>query len=122
MNSNKPDNFNDRLANAANARKAMLEKFKARPGPDDPAVIARIAEQKAIAEARAVRQAERRVAREVEATRIAAEKAAQAVADEARAAEARTLAVQETARAAALAAQQKAARDARYAARNARRK
>ena len=56
---NKFDNFGDRLTSAANARKAALEKFRAQPGPDDPAVQERMAAQKAIADARAARMAER---------------------------------------------------------------
>jgi len=67
---------------AAAARKAMLERFHARPGPDNPAVQ------------------EQQAAREAEDQRLAAEAAAQAV---------------------ALEAERKAARDARYAARKARR-
>ncbi len=52
MSAYKNDNFNDRLATAANARKAALEKFRARPGPDDPAVLERQAARKAVAVAR----------------------------------------------------------------------
>ena len=48
MNAFKNDNFNDRLAAAANAKKAALERFRAaRPGPDDPAVLERQAARKA---------------------------------------------------------------------------
>ena len=39
----KPDNFNDRQAAATKAREAKLEKFKAQPKADDPAVLARVA-------------------------------------------------------------------------------
>ena len=56
----KQDTFNDRQANSLKAKQALLERFKARPGPDDPAVQARMAEQKAIAEARDKRAAERK--------------------------------------------------------------
>ncbi len=132
MSSFKYDNFNDRLKTQAEARKAAIEKFKARPGPDDPAVIARRAELAAIAEARAIRIEERRIAREAEAARLAKEAAEAAVRnaaneaarilDEADIAARRLAAAAESkARAQALAAEQKAARDARYAARKARR-
>ena len=59
MNAYKNDSFNERLTAAAKARKAALEKFRARPGPDDPAVLERQAAQKAIAVAREARMAER---------------------------------------------------------------
>ena len=55
----KGQNLNDRLGQAAKAKQAMLEKFRARPGEDDPAVIKLRAEQKAITEARRVREAEK---------------------------------------------------------------
>src|ERR671917_1831762 len=87
MSAYKNDNFVERLAAAANARKATLEKFRARPGPDDPAVLERQAAQKAIAEAREARIAERKAAREAEAVRQAAEEAARAAEQHARAVE-----------------------------------
>jgi hypothetical protein len=113
---NRPyETFNERLTRAADARKAALEKFRARPGPDDPAVLERQAELKAIADAREVRAAERAAARAAAAAKAAAEAAALLAEEKARAAE-------EKARAAALAAEQKAARDSRYAARKTRRR
>ena len=51
--------FTDRQSNSANAKKALLERFKARPGPDDPVVQQRRAEREAIAAARAEREAEK---------------------------------------------------------------
>lgn len=106
-------NFDDRLSAAAAAKQALLERFRARPSPDDPAEIARQAALKAISDAREARAAERRAAKEAEAARIAAEIAARKTAEQIAAAEAK-------ARAAALEAERKAARDARYAARKAR--
>ena len=109
----------DRLNTAAAAKRAMLEKFKARVKLDDPVVQARIAERAAVARAREERIAERtaqkeaeRIARAAEAKRleeerIAAEKEARRIEGE---------------QALALLAEQKAARDARYAARKSRRK
>src|SRR6476660_8109862 len=86
--------FAERRTAAIEAKKALLEKFKAKPAPDDPAVLAKQAERKAILEAREkraaekeklrqeklAREAEERAAREAaaEAARIAAEEAAQA--------------------------------------------
>ena len=51
--------FTDRQANSAAAKKALLERFKARPGPDDPIMQQRRAEREAIAAARAEREAEK---------------------------------------------------------------
>jgi hypothetical protein len=56
MNAYKNDDFNDRLATAANARKTTLEKFRARPGPDDPAVLERQAARDARYAARKARR------------------------------------------------------------------
>ena len=58
LNSN---NFLDRQAAAAKARKALAEKFLSRPkyDPNDPAVVEREAKRRAILEARAERDAER---------------------------------------------------------------
>ncbi|MBY0335836.1 MAG: hypothetical protein K2X11_04440, partial [Acetobacteraceae bacterium] len=50
-----------RTANAA--RQAALARFAQQPRPDDPEMVARMAERVAIAEARAARQAERDAAR-----------------------------------------------------------
>jgi len=115
MHAYKNDHFTQRLNTAANAKQAMLERFRARPAADDPAVLERQAARKAVAVAREARIAERKAAREAETVRLAAEQAARAAEQAAHEAE-------EAARALALAAKQKAARDARYAARKARRR
>ena len=52
MPANRGDKFNDRAAAAAAAKKALIENFRAKPPADDPAVQARAAERRAIAEAR----------------------------------------------------------------------
>jgi hypothetical protein len=106
-------NFDDRLSAAAAAKQALLERFRARPAADDPSEIARQAALKAIADARDARAAERKAVKDAEATRVAAEQAAR----RAREQEAVT---QAKARAAALEAERKAVRDAKYAARKAR--
>jgi hypothetical protein len=106
-------NFDDRLSAAAAAKQALLERFRARPSPDDPSEIARQDALKAIADARDARAAERKAAKDAELARLAAEEAARKAAAEAAAKEAK-------ARTLALEAERKAARDARYAARKAR--
>lgn len=63
--------FTDRQANSVNAKKALLERFKARPGPDDPVMVQRRAEREAIAAARAEREAKKEAERQ-EAERLAA--------------------------------------------------
>jgi hypothetical protein len=55
----KGSKYEDRRDAAAEAKKALIERFKARPPADDPAVLARAAERKAIQEAREIRAAER---------------------------------------------------------------
>jgi hypothetical protein len=73
--------FTDRQANSAAAKQALLARFKARPGPDDPVMQQRRAERQAIADARAVRDAEKAAAR-VEAERLAAIEAARLAEEE----------------------------------------
>ena len=107
MKAPKHDSFNERLTTAASSKASLLEKFRARPAADSPAVLERQAALKAISDAREARNAERWAARAAEAAKQAAE-------EKARMAE-------EKARATAQAAEQKATRDARYAARRARR-
>lgn len=108
--------YEERASASAEAKKAMLERFRARPGPDDPAVQARKAERAAVAAAREARAAEReRLRREEEARReaerIAAEKAEQERKEREE--------LERLERELALEAARKAARDARYAARKA---
>jgi hypothetical protein len=117
----KSGDLRNRLDAAAAARTTALERFQARPGPDDPAVRARQAAQRATSDARDVRIAERQAARAAEAARQAAEHAEKAAERAAREAEERNTATQLASRAAALEAERKAKRDARYAARKARR-
>ncbi|MDH6230936.1 vacuolar-type H+-ATPase subunit I/STV1 [Mesorhizobium soli] len=123
--------FTERRNAATEAKKALLERFKARPDEDDPEVQARKAERQAILEARAIREAEKarlkreKLAREAaeKAVRQAAEAEARRVAEEAAAAERARLEAEETERLAlelSDEAARKAKRDARYAARKAR--
>lgn len=112
MNKNFGSGFADRRDRAAEAKKALLERFSTRADPNDPAIQARAAQRQAAQEARDKRAAERQVAR------AAAEQAAaeQAIIDAA-AREAEAAAQVE--RDAAKLIEQKAQRDARYAARKA---
>ncbi len=113
----KEQSLSERLERAAKARQAIIDKFKAQPGANDPEVIKRREEQVAVAEARKVREAEKaeRKARE------AAEKAALEAKEKAeREAAERRAAIERVIRGEAEADQKKAARDARYAARKAR--
>jgi hypothetical protein len=110
-----------RRSTAAAAKQAMLQKFRA--SSEDPEVARRHAARVAMNEARLVRIAEHETAKRAHETELAeqaaraAELAAQ-VQREAEEAEA-LLAAQSAERAILLKAEQKAARDARYAARKA---
>jgi hypothetical protein len=127
----KEKNFAERRDASNDAKRALLEKFKSRPAADDPAVMARQEERKAILAAREIREAEKAKLKQERLAREAAEAEARRKADE----EARLLAEAEAAEQAklreaqeadriavqsALEAAQKAKRDARYAARKAR--
>lgn len=117
----KGDKFGDRAASAAAAKKALIEGFKAKPAADDPTVLARQAERRAIAEARDVRAAGRRVLKEADDQRRVAEDVARIAADRIRAEEEVARQAEAAARDEAIKAQRKAERDAKYAARKARR-
>ena len=122
MSGYKGSNFNDRRTAAADAKKARAESFHAnKPAPDDPAVLARQAERRAIIEARDIRNAERKVAKEAEAERLRLQDTARIAAEATAAAEAEARAIEQATRDEAIKAERKAARDAKYAARKARR-
>jgi hypothetical protein len=106
----KEPGFADRQKAAQQAKQNLLNKFRSQPGPDDPEVAKRRAEREAIAAARIRAKAEREAA-EAERKRREEEAAAAEAARIAREKE------EEAARLAALEAEQKAKRDARYAAR-----
>ncbi len=115
----KEKSFAERLSNSAQAKQAMLQRFRARPGDDDPEVVARRAARQALVAAREQRIAEREAARRAAEAQAAAE-AADLIAREQQ--EAAERAEREAAEALALEAQRKADRDARYAARKARKR
>jgi hypothetical protein len=118
--------FNDRLEAAAKARQAQLERARAKSPLNDPDFAKRQAERRRLAEERearaAARAAEKAAASQREAEHRATQEAAR-IETERLADETRQKARREEAdRLVALAAEQKAARDARYAARKQRRK
>ena len=76
MKAPKHDGFNERLTTAASSKASLLEKFRARPAADSPAVLERQAAQKAISDAREARNAERWAARAADAAKQAAEEKA----------------------------------------------
>ena len=106
----KEPGFADRQKAAQQAKKDLLNKFRAQPGPDDPEVAKRRAEREAVAAARAKQKMEREAA-EAERKRREEEAAAAEAARMAREKE------EEEARLATQELEQKAKRDARYAAR-----
>ncbi len=108
--------FDERASASVAAKQAMLERFRKRPAPDDPAVLARKAEREAVALAREARAAERERLRIEEEARKEAERIAQQRAEHERR-EREELERME--RELALESAQKSARDARYAARKA---
>ena len=113
----KDPTFSDRLVRSAAAKNAALERFRARPAADDPAVAQQRAARLAIATERELRAAERAEARRAEdedkAAKLAASELAERVEREARQ-------VREADEQAALETQRKSERDMRYAARKAR--
>lgn len=116
-----PD-FADRLSSAAHAKMALLEKFRTQPGVNDPAFAEREAIRRATRIARDARAADRKAVREAqEAVRQAAQAALDAELAARQALEMHE-AAEQAAREVALDAERKAARDARYAARKARKK
>ena len=113
----KQKDFGERLQASQSARQAMMAKFRQRPGPDDPAVSERRLARAAVSAAREGRLADRetkRLAEEAELATVREAQAADQVAQERRAA------VEKEANDARLETERKAARDARYAARKAR--
>ena len=120
----KQSGFDDRLTAAANAKKALLEKFLARTAVNDPGLAERQSHRQAIVADREIRAAKRKALRLESEAHAAAETAAKAAVLAAeqitRDTAAAEQAVRDAASAVALKVEQKIARDARYAARQAR--
>lgn len=106
--------FAERQSTSAKAKQDLLKRARAQDPANDPGFAERQAQRQATAIAREARTAERRAAKAAEAAARAA-----AEAEALRVAEAERLAAE--AAAVALAARQKAIRDAKYAARKIRR-
>jgi membrane protein involved in colicin uptake len=115
----KGQNFNDRLSASNTARQAAVEKLKAKLDPNRPEAVEKRAERLALAQAREARLAEREAARVAEIERQEAERLAREVNEKAEQEDKKR---RETEKLQELLAEQKAARDARYAARKARTK
>ena len=113
----KEKSFSERRSAATDARQAALERFRARPAQDDPEVVKRKVERLALAEARAKREEERRAIKEAEAKARAEQEAKDRAEREARE---KREAIERVIRESSEAADRKALRDARYAARKAR--
>jgi Family of unknown function (DUF6481) len=111
----KGNDFADRIGRATAAREAALEHFKARPSADDPAVLERAAARREIVKAREARAAERKAAQLALEAQKAAEEAERLAAQ-------KLEAEAEAERQRELERLQKEARDARYAARKARKR
>jgi len=133
---NRGETFSDRLETAAKAKQALLEKARDKDPTKDPEFAARQATRIAAARAREERETELRNARQAERDReqaererIAAELAQEAAEEAARKAEQQAIDAERArtgkrpiSKPALSEAEQKAARDARYAARKARQK
>jgi hypothetical protein len=129
----KEKSFAERRAAATDAVAARLANFRAKSGPDDPAVLAREAERREIREARKIREAQRAAAKLEQLAREGAERAErEAVLEVERIAAQEAKAAEKAAKGATLAGlaarviadetARKAERDKRYAARKANQK
>ncbi len=114
----KGSTFKDRAEAAAQAKKTLLEAFKARTPVDDPGLQARQAARRAVMEAREKRSAERSQLKAEEEARFKAETEAR---QKSEAEDAERRAIETAERDESIRNERKAARDARYAARKARR-
>ena len=113
----KENKFSERAQSSMEAKRAMLAKFQSRPSQDDPEVQKRTAERRAIAEARDIRQAEKEKLKAEEAAKKAAEAEEKRQAELAAKDEQEKMKREQANLLEELKAKQKAARDARYAAR-----
>lgn len=112
--------FEDRKNAAEAAKKNKLEKFRALTVQIDQGATARVAARSKVLAAREVRDTEREAARQAKAALSVADQLARERALKAEQAAREAEAIEQAKRDLALAAERKAARDARYAARKAR--
>ena len=110
----KDKSLTNRLQNSRLARQALIQKMREAPKPDDPEVMTRRAAKSALMAANRAKR-ERRHAEKDTAARLEIEREAAAEAD--KLAEAERQKREEAEKIVVLLAEQKAARDARYAAR-----
>ena len=122
----KDASFLDRQAAAAAAKKSQLERFRALPKADDPAVVEREKARRTIVAARQARATEREASKlvrereQAEQAALTAELTAKAAKEAAERATREQLEIAD--REVALNAERKAERDAKYAARKARKR
>ena len=116
---NNRDTFEDRLENQAKARQALLERARAKDPTNDPEFAARQEARAAAARQREQREEERRNAKLAERAKAIADREAKKIEKINREAEAAKNSLRAQIE---LLAAQKATRDARYAARKARKK
>ena len=110
----KGQSLTDRLKNSNTAKQALIQKMREAPKPDDPEVMAQRAAKAAQVAANKVERGRRQAET---AAAAGAEAVAEAAAQAAKLAESERKKREETDKIVALLADQKAARDARYAAR-----
>jgi hypothetical protein len=113
----KDKNLADRLQNSRSAKQGLIQKMREAPKPDDPEVMARRAAKSALVAANRAERERRRAEKEA-AERLDAEQ--KAAAEAAKLADIERKKREEAEKIVALLAEQKAARDARYAARKTR--
>jgi len=115
------DSLEERQKASRISKKAMLERFSARPGPDDPATAEKRLARQAISAARDVRRAELEQRKQAERDAQSAQAALDAAQSQQQLEQAAREAAEKVEQDAALKIEQKKARDAKYAARKARR-
>ena len=113
------DSLEERQKAARISRRAMLERFAARPGPDDPASAKKRAARQAISAARDSRRAELEQRKQAEREAQAVQAALDAAQRQQQLEQADREAAEQVEQDAALKIAQKKARDSKYAARKA---
>ena len=115
------DNLEDRLAKARQSKAAMMARIAQRSGQDDPINLKKAEQRQAILAARAIRQAEAAVRQQAVLAEQLLQQAASVEAARERSEQDAREAAEAAQREEILKIKQKEARDARYAARKARR-
>ena len=118
----KEPSLTERQAAAAAAKKLSLESYRANTAADNPAVVKHQVARQAVHAARAARAAERHAEKLVRDAEVAEQAAREKQSQEDAAIEAERIVAEQAVRNIAVEAERKAARDARYAARKARKR